>query len=235
MFNFRCWFLTQNYYKCFALEDKCFQFILDFLLNCGEELKTRALMKNTVLKARPGLTGYFLGGRFFSVMWISAAFMSITRVNHFRSVSPRLQSRGRGKGCILLWAIVAWWLCRAGLAGGGEISVGNYIKTKLFQLHITEWIVAVKFPAVLWELNTQPCCSASCCHKTRGTAQFIGRSKKKETPIPKSSLPSWRRLPHPQSAVLFGWAPKWTTGALIESIQQMLGTSHTHAPLKRRI
>lgn len=44
------------------MEDKGNQFILNFLLNCGEEFKARAVM-NTALKARPELTGYISGGR----------------------------------------------------------------------------------------------------------------------------------------------------------------------------
>lgn len=176
-------------------------------VNCGEEFKIRAVRKNTGLKTKPDLTGYFL---WQTVLWFIVAFTAITWVNHFRIVTSQ-QSQGRRKG-----AFCCEWSSLDGCAapvwqGSWNICRKRPKKKPVFQLNITEWIVPVKFPAVLWELNAQHCCSARCCHKTSRIVQVIGRSSRKETPITKSTLPFWLYLPCPESAVLLGWTPERTT------------------------
>lgn len=65
IFNFRRRILTVNHCKSFFTpKDKCFPFILDLLLHCGE-FQTRAVMKNAALKNRPELTVCFPGRRRF--------------------------------------------------------------------------------------------------------------------------------------------------------------------------
>lgn len=96
-----------------------------------------------------------------SVMWIGAVFLAIVQVIHFRSITLRQQSRGRGKGCILLWVIVAWWLCTAGLTR--EVKYLSETTWKKKKKNSTSHHID-SFPAVLWKLNAQLCWSAGCCH-----------------------------------------------------------------------